>query len=376
MLTFADRPPHHLSFGQRRRVAVATVLAMEPEILVLDEPSSNLDPAARRELAEILRSLDVTLLMVTHDLPYALELCERSLILSDGVIAADGPTRELLAETDLLARHRLELPYGFAIPAARSVCGCTVAGQIEVQWLIEEGPMKLRLARHSLGDAVVVAVAGELDLFTAPVLRDEVRDAIKKDGARLVLDLQQLSFMDSSGLSVLIEAWRLATGEGGGVSLAAPQAPVARILRTTGLDRRIKVYADVDSAVGGFNPPRVELDSVGGLWSGYGPERSSSNHLRRRQRPRRGHRPRARPASAPPWSSPTSTRSGARTSPTSSAASSQDRRVRRGPGAGRRRRRRRHRQAAARGDEQRGHRLGRAHRQPGGRAAQPAPTAR
>ncbi|MGN9846237.1 energy-coupling factor ABC transporter ATP-binding protein [Nonomuraea sp. H19] len=117
MLEAIDRPPHHLSFGQRRRVAVATVLAMEPEILVLDEPSSNLDPAARRELAEVLRSLDVTVLMVTHDLPYALELCERSLVLSDGVIAADGPTRELLADTDLLARHRLELPYGFAIPA-------------------------------------------------------------------------------------------------------------------------------------------------------------------------------------------------------------------------------------------------------------------
>ncbi|GAA1764091.1 anti-sigma factor antagonist [Nonomuraea wenchangensis] len=110
--------------------------------------------------------------------------------------------------------------------------------------------MKLRLARHALGDAVVVAVEGELDLFTAPFLRDEVRDAIKQDSAKLVLDLQQLSFMDSSGLSVLIEAWRLATGEGGGVSLAAPQAPVARILRTTGLDRRIKVYSDVDSAVG------------------------------------------------------------------------------------------------------------------------------
>ncbi|WP_434094011.1 energy-coupling factor ABC transporter ATP-binding protein [Nonomuraea pusilla] len=117
MLEFAGRPPHHLSFGQRRRVAVATVLAMEPEILVLDEPSSNLDPAARRELAEILRSLDVTVLMVTHDLPYALELCERSLILSGGVIAADGPTRELLADEELLAAHRLELPFGFAIPS-------------------------------------------------------------------------------------------------------------------------------------------------------------------------------------------------------------------------------------------------------------------
>ncbi|RJL30808.1 energy-coupling factor ABC transporter ATP-binding protein [Bailinhaonella thermotolerans] len=118
MLGEIDRAPHHLSFGQRRRVAVATVLAMEPEILVLDEPSSNLDPAARRELAEILRSLDVTVLMVTHDLPYALELCERSLILSGGVIVADGPTRELLADSALLAAHRLELPYGFAVPAS------------------------------------------------------------------------------------------------------------------------------------------------------------------------------------------------------------------------------------------------------------------
>ncbi len=113
MSAYADRPPHHLSFGQRRRVAVATVLVMEPEILVLDEPSSNLDPASRRELVEILESLGVTVLMVTHDLPYALQLCERSVILSDGVIAADGPTRELLANGDLLAQHRLELPWGF-----------------------------------------------------------------------------------------------------------------------------------------------------------------------------------------------------------------------------------------------------------------------
>ncbi|MDQ7904713.1 ABC transporter ATP-binding protein [Phytohabitans sp. ZYX-F-186] len=111
-----DRAPHHLSFGQRRRVAVATVLSMRPEILVLDEPSSNLDPAARRELAEILRSLPVTLLMVTHDLPYALELCDRSVILDEGRIVADAPTRELLADPDLLAAHRLELPYGFAVP--------------------------------------------------------------------------------------------------------------------------------------------------------------------------------------------------------------------------------------------------------------------
>jgi len=113
-----DRAPHHLSFGQRRRVAVATVLAMRPEILVLDEPSSNLDPASRRELADILVGLDVTILMVTHDLPYALQLCPRSVILDDGRIVADGRTAALLADADLMARHRLELPYGFAPPAA------------------------------------------------------------------------------------------------------------------------------------------------------------------------------------------------------------------------------------------------------------------
>ena len=113
MTGVADRPPHHLSFGQRRRVAVATVLAMRPEILVLDEPSSNLDPASRRELAGILRGLPVTVLMVTHDLPYALELCPRSVILDDGRIVADGRTADLLADPDLMRSHRLELPFGF-----------------------------------------------------------------------------------------------------------------------------------------------------------------------------------------------------------------------------------------------------------------------
>ncbi len=110
-----DRSPLHLSGGQRRRVALATVLACDPEILVLDEPSSNLDPVARRELAEVLLRLDRTMLMVTHDLPYALQLCPRSVVLDGGTVVADGPTRELLADDELLARHRLELPYGFVL---------------------------------------------------------------------------------------------------------------------------------------------------------------------------------------------------------------------------------------------------------------------
>jgi len=122
-LEHADRPPPHLSFGQRRRVAVATVLAMRPDVLVLDEPSSNLDPASRRELADILTGLDVTVLMVTHDLPYALQLCPRSVLLDDGRVVADGPTRDLLADRRLMSAHRLELPYGFdplSVPGAQA----------------------------------------------------------------------------------------------------------------------------------------------------------------------------------------------------------------------------------------------------------------
>jgi len=120
MADHADRAPHHLSFGQRRRVAVATVLAMEPEILVLDEPSSNLDPAGRRELADILVGLDITILMVTHDLPYALELCPRAVVMNRGVIVADGPTVDILSNDGLMRANRLELPYGF-FPARTAV---------------------------------------------------------------------------------------------------------------------------------------------------------------------------------------------------------------------------------------------------------------
>lgn len=113
MAHVADKAPHHLSGGERRRVAIATVLAMRPSILILDEPSTNLDPTGRRELAEILSTLDVTLLMVTHDLPYAFEICERSVVMSEGVIAVDGPTADVLSDTSTMAQHRLELPAGF-----------------------------------------------------------------------------------------------------------------------------------------------------------------------------------------------------------------------------------------------------------------------
>ncbi|HET6505665.1 MAG TPA: CbiX/SirB N-terminal domain-containing protein [Baekduia sp.] len=109
----ADRAPHALSAGQRRRAALAGVLAMRPDVLVLDEPSSHLDPAARRELADVLVSLRLTTLLVTHDLPYALELCPRAIVLDQGQVVADGPTREVLADEGFMRAHRLELPAGF-----------------------------------------------------------------------------------------------------------------------------------------------------------------------------------------------------------------------------------------------------------------------
>jgi cobalt/nickel transport system ATP-binding protein len=111
----AARAPYQLSMGERRRVAIATVLAMRPSLLVLDEPSANLDPRARRELLEILEGIDRTMLLTTHDLPMAAELCERAVILADGRIVADAGCHELLGDAELLAQHDLELPAGFAL---------------------------------------------------------------------------------------------------------------------------------------------------------------------------------------------------------------------------------------------------------------------
>jgi cobalt/nickel transport system ATP-binding protein len=119
MAEVRDRPPHHLSFGQRKRVAAAAVLAMRPDVLVLDEPSSNLDPRSRREFAELLAGLPQTLILVTHDLPYAWQLCDRAVIVDAGTVVADGPIDEILRDADLLAAHDLELPQGFDLPARR-----------------------------------------------------------------------------------------------------------------------------------------------------------------------------------------------------------------------------------------------------------------
>jgi cobalt transport protein ATP-binding subunit len=104
------RVPHHLSEGEKKRVAIATVLSMDPEVLVLDEPTAGLDPRGRRELIQLLRGLPQTMLVATHDMRMVAELFERTVIIDEGQVVGDGPTAQILAEPHLLERHGLEAP--------------------------------------------------------------------------------------------------------------------------------------------------------------------------------------------------------------------------------------------------------------------------
>jgi cobalt/nickel transport system ATP-binding protein len=104
------RPPHRLSGGEKRAVSIAAVLAMSPDILVMDEPSSNLDPASRRALIGQLRAFEHTKILASHDLDLVLDVCARTIVLEAGRVAADGPTATVLDDEPLLARCRLERP--------------------------------------------------------------------------------------------------------------------------------------------------------------------------------------------------------------------------------------------------------------------------
>jgi len=106
-----DRVPFQLSGGEKRRAALAGVLAMRPSVLLLDEPSMFLDPRGRRELIAVIRALPGTKLIATHDLDLVLDLAPRVLVLDAGKLAADGPTRDLLADSALMEHHGLEVPY-------------------------------------------------------------------------------------------------------------------------------------------------------------------------------------------------------------------------------------------------------------------------
>jgi cobalt/nickel transport system ATP-binding protein len=115
-----DKPPHHLSGGQKRAVAIATVLAMEPDILVMDEPSSSLDPKSRRHLIRLLHGFRHTKIIASHDLDLILEVCERCFVIRDGRIVADGPTLTILTNQALLEENNLELPLSLQEPHTAS----------------------------------------------------------------------------------------------------------------------------------------------------------------------------------------------------------------------------------------------------------------
>jgi cobalt/nickel transport system ATP-binding protein len=108
---FETRSPHHLSLGEKRRVCLAGVLACEPRLLVLDEPTSDLDPRGKRELKDLLRRLPVTKIIATHDLELVVELCNQVLVLDRGQVVTEGPTVQLLSDEPLMLAHGLERPH-------------------------------------------------------------------------------------------------------------------------------------------------------------------------------------------------------------------------------------------------------------------------
>ena len=105
-----DKPGMHTSFGQKKRAALASVLSMEPAVLILDEPTSNLDPRAKREMTELVSGLDVTLVIATHDMDLAWAICDTALVLDEGRVVAHGPAQEIMSNEQLMVSHGLEVP--------------------------------------------------------------------------------------------------------------------------------------------------------------------------------------------------------------------------------------------------------------------------
>jgi cobalt transport protein ATP-binding subunit len=139
---FEARSSFHLSFGERKRLALATVLSYQPEILVFDEPSSNMDPVNRRKLIKWLQSSDKTIILCTHDLDFALDLCSRCLILTDGRIVANGPASEILYNRNLLEENNLELPLAL-------ITYELLHNKLQLSGMIEEHRMIIRKFLHA-----------------------------------------------------------------------------------------------------------------------------------------------------------------------------------------------------------------------------------
>lgn len=113
---YGQRSTDNLSGGEKKRVAIAGVLAMQPQVLVFDEPSAQLDPRSRRQLIQLLQTLPLTQLVATHDLDLALELCDRTVVLSQGQIVFDGQTEKVMSEPEFLLQHALESPLSYSRP--------------------------------------------------------------------------------------------------------------------------------------------------------------------------------------------------------------------------------------------------------------------
>jgi cobalt transport protein ATP-binding subunit len=146
------RLAHHLSFGEKRRIAIATVLAMDAEILALDEPTGNLDPAARRGLIALLAGLAQTKLIATHDLEMALEVCRRVVLLDGGRVAADGPAREILSDKALMLAHRLEVPLSLRCSKRRSRAPASARARAAVRSRTLTRPRLLARVRNRPAD--------------------------------------------------------------------------------------------------------------------------------------------------------------------------------------------------------------------------------
>jgi cobalt/nickel transport system ATP-binding protein len=112
-LDLRDKPPHHLSSGQKSAVAIASVMAMEPDILAMDEPAANLDPRSRRSLISLLKTFKHSKIIASHDLDLILDVCQRCIVIGGGAVVADGPSAEILLNKVLLEENNLELPLSF-----------------------------------------------------------------------------------------------------------------------------------------------------------------------------------------------------------------------------------------------------------------------
>jgi len=112
-LDLQDKPPHHLSSGQKSAVAIAAVMAMEPDILAMDEPAANLDPRSRRSVITLLKTFKHSKIIASHDLDLILDVCQRCIVIGGGVVVADGPAAEILSNQMFLEENNLELPLSF-----------------------------------------------------------------------------------------------------------------------------------------------------------------------------------------------------------------------------------------------------------------------